>query len=78
MGCVDVVQSYDHGGLTYDPELAQYSSLSEVDYYRGYWLRMNCDATLEVCGQVANAPLPIPLHAGWNRTGDSNPGMLSS
>jgi len=64
-GCVDVVLSFDHGGLTYDPALASFSTLSEMDFYHGYWLRMNCDTVLEVSGNMAESG-PIPVHEGWN------------
>ena len=64
--CVDVVMSFDRGGLTYDPELAQFSTLQSVDYQHGYWFRMNCDATLEICGQDIMRHEVLDLVPGWN------------
>jgi hypothetical protein len=64
--CVDLVMSYERGGLTYDPELPGFSTLKEVDFLHGYWFRMNCDATLEVCGPGIPQDQFIRMETGWN------------
>lgn len=71
MDCVDVVLGFEQGGLTFDPDLPQFSSLSQVDFYHGYWVRMNCAATLSICGTPMESILvdtlpAIPVETGWN------------
>ncbi|MCK4371646.1 MAG: PKD domain-containing protein, partial [candidate division Zixibacteria bacterium] len=48
VGCVDVVMSFDRGGLTYDPTLPEFSTLATVDFYHGYWLRLSCPVTFDI------------------------------
>lgn len=67
--CVDVIFSFDQGALTYDPELPEFASLTEVNQHHGYWLRMECNATLEVCGSPINKNDYIVIHNGWNLVG---------
>jgi hypothetical protein len=66
IGCVDVVHSYEQGGLTFDPQLDLYNTLTHVDYHHGYWIRMNCDAVLQVCGDEIPFEEWIALEPGWN------------
>ena len=65
-GCVDVVLSFDLGGLTYDPMLPQFSTLHNVDYYHGYWVRLNCPVSFEVCGDDIMSDDAIAIYSGWN------------
>lgn len=65
-GCVDVILGFDRGALTYDPELVEYSTLDDVDFYNGYWIKMDCDYALEICGKKIPADWCIPLYNGWN------------
>jgi hypothetical protein len=64
--CVDVVLGFDQGGLTYDPDLPEYSTLQNVDYYHGYWFKMNCDASFEVCGPPIGTDEYIAVSRDWN------------
>ncbi len=64
--CVEVILSFDQGALTYDPDLPEFSTLLEVDYYRAYWFKMNCDATLEICGPPIGTDKNIVIYSGWN------------
>lgn len=75
--CVDVVLGYELGGEAYDPALADFSTLRELDYYHGYWFRMNCAATLRICGPEIPLDVGLPpaaqngilLYEGWNLIG---------
>lgn len=64
--CVDVVIGFEQGALIFDPDLVQFSTLIDVDYFHGYWLRMSCDATLPVCGFFMSSPKGIFVNEGWN------------
>ncbi len=65
--CVDVVLSYEQGGLMFDPALGdEFNTLTGVDYHHGYWIRMNCDAVLQVCGNPIQTDQSISLEPGWN------------
>lgn len=64
--CIALILGFDQGALTYDPTLAQYSTLNEVDYYHGYWLLMDCPFELEICGQKIELSDYIPVYEGWN------------
>jgi hypothetical protein len=66
IGCVDVVQSFEQGGLVFDPDLDGFNTLTHVDYHHAYWIRMNCDAVLQVCGDQIGPEEHINLEAGWN------------
>jgi hypothetical protein len=66
IGCVDVVQSFEGGGLTFDPNLDGYNTLTNLDYHHAYWIRMNCDAVLQVCGNPIPSDEYITLIPGWN------------
>jgi hypothetical protein len=66
MDCVDVVMSFDMSGLSYVPELAEYSTLDYLDYYHGYWFKMGCDADLEICGLPLDPENGISIRTGWN------------
>ena len=66
IGCVEVVHSYEQGGLTFDPLLDQYNTLTHVDYHHGYWIRMRCDAVLQICGSQIPLEEWISLEVGWN------------
>jgi len=67
--CVDVVLSFDRGGLTYDPTLPQFSTLMDVDFYHGYWLRLSCPVTFEICGGIISPNDGIQVYSGWNLAG---------
>jgi hypothetical protein len=64
--CVELVLGFEQGGLTYDPDLPEFSTLWYVDHLSGYWIKTSCATTLEVTGAVVPASTPIPLSAGWN------------
>jgi hypothetical protein len=64
--CVEVILSFDRGALTYDPDLVEFSTLLNIDYYHGYWFKMNCDASFEVCGLPIDVNEGILVSQGWN------------
>ncbi len=64
--CVDVVLSFDRGGLTYDPTLPEFSTLNSVDFYHGYWLRLSCPVTFDICGGIISPNDYINIYSGWN------------
>ena len=82
--CIEVVLGFEEGGLTYDPNLPEFSTLLGADHYHGYWVKMSCPATLVVTGVPVAATTPIDLEAGWNlvsylpNVSDTTPHALES
>ncbi len=68
MDCVEVVLGFEGGGLTYDPELEQFSTLWHTDHLSGYWIKVKvgCAPELRLAGSVVPANTPIPVYQGWN------------
>ncbi|MBK7142411.1 MAG: T9SS type A sorting domain-containing protein [bacterium] len=68
MECVEVVLGFEGGGLTYDPELEQFSTLWQTDHMSGYWIKVKtgCSPELRLAGSVVPANTPIPVYRGWN------------
>lgn len=64
--CIEVVLGFEQGALTYDPLLEDFSTLWYVDHLSGYWIKMNCAATLSIEGNAVPVTTPIPLTTGWN------------
>ncbi|HOD67350.1 MAG TPA: VWA domain-containing protein [candidate division Zixibacteria bacterium] len=64
--CVDVVLGFERGGLTYDPNLVEFSTLFEADYHRAYWLRLACPATFDICGGAIAPHDTLPVRRGFN------------
>ncbi|MDH3889775.1 MAG: T9SS type A sorting domain-containing protein [candidate division Zixibacteria bacterium] len=65
-GCLEVVLGFEGEGLTYDPNLPMFSNLKFVDHLSGYWIKVNCDVTLEIAGEAVPVTTGIPLINGWN------------
>jgi len=65
-GCIEVVMGFEQGGLTYDPNLPDFSTLWYVDHLSGYWIKTNCYVTLEITGTPIPATTPISVTTGWN------------
>lgn len=65
-GCVDVVLGFEQGGLAWDPDLPDFSTLKTVDHLSGYWIKLNCDATMDIAGLPVPVTTPIGLTPGWN------------
>jgi len=66
---VQMIISFEQGGLVWDPELLDFSNLNSLDHYHGYWFRILTDAdSLEFCvtGLPVNSATPIALEQGWN------------
>ncbi|MDD5426300.1 MAG: T9SS type A sorting domain-containing protein [candidate division Zixibacteria bacterium] len=67
---IDFILGFKDGGLTYttDPELHQFSTLHELNYSCGYWIKVKKGMAFELT--IEGDPLPagtkIPLSAGWN------------
>jgi hypothetical protein len=66
MGCLDVVHSFELGALVFDPGLDAFSTLTHVDPYHGYWVRVNRDTTLQICGEPILRHEAIGCEPGWN------------
>ncbi|MFQ5499166.1 MAG: PKD domain-containing protein [Candidatus Zixiibacteriota bacterium] len=64
--CFQVVLGFDQGAQTYDPNLPDFSTLHDVDYYHGYWFKMACDVDLEICGLPIEDGDYIQVYNGWN------------
>lgn len=64
--CVDVVMSFDRRGLTYDPDLPSFSTLTNVDYYHAYWLRLSCPADFDICAPGIMPTDSLPVYPGFN------------
>ncbi len=64
MDCVEVVLGFEGGGLTYDPELEQFSTLWHTDHLSGYWIKVKvgCAPELRLAGSVVPANTPIPVY----------------
>jgi hypothetical protein len=65
-GCVDAIYGFEGGAATYDPDLPQFSTLSQLDHLHGYWFRMDCDTMLCVTGIAVPDGTPIELEENWN------------
>jgi hypothetical protein len=66
LGCLDVALGFEKVGLTFDPDLPEFSTLKTGDHLHGYWLRMECPDTLAVQGAQIAVDTPIPMNVGWN------------
>jgi hypothetical protein len=81
---VEVILSFEQGGLTYDPDLPQFSTLHTMDHYHGYWFRVSEDVEFCVEGLPVDPSTPIYLEGGWNLASylpdvnDSTPVALAS
>ncbi len=64
--CVDLMLSFDQGGLVYLPNLPEFSTLTNVDHHHGYWIKANCNTTLTVCGSPTGCVDNIDIFPGWN------------
>ena len=63
---VDIIMSFDRGGLDYDPRLPEFSTLKTMDYYHSYWIRIACDTSLQICGGMIGPGEGIMIYPGWN------------
>jgi len=63
---IELVLGFEQGGLTFDPNLPQFSTLWNVDHLSGYWIKVDADVTLEMTGAAVAVSTPIPVTAGWN------------
>jgi hypothetical protein len=63
-----LVQGFDPvlGGLTYDPELPFFSTLTEMDPYHGYWIKATAPCVLTLSGTEIPDNTPLSLATGWN------------
>ncbi|MCD6249886.1 MAG: T9SS type A sorting domain-containing protein [candidate division Zixibacteria bacterium] len=66
MGCLDVVLSFEEGALVFDPGLDPFNTLTHVDPHHGYWVRVNCDTALQICGEPLQQWEAIYCEPGWN------------
>ncbi len=61
-----VVLGFEGGGLTYDPDWPQFSTLGYLDHLHGYWMKSLMENTLSLTGVVVPGDSPIVMEAGWN------------
>ncbi|MBN1212792.1 MAG: T9SS type A sorting domain-containing protein [candidate division Zixibacteria bacterium] len=68
MDKIDVILGFEQGGLTYDPDLLQFSTLDYVDHLSGYWVKVKAGQafTMEMTGSPVPDNTPIMLNKGWN------------
>lgn len=66
MDNTDVILSFESVGLTYDPDLPEFSTLFEVDNAHGYWFRMDAADSICFTGQLIAASTPISIENNWN------------
>jgi hypothetical protein len=66
MDNVDVILGFEVGGLTYDPDLDEFSTLEETDHLHGFWVRMDAPDELCVEGLFVDPMTPIELENNWN------------
>jgi hypothetical protein len=67
MPFVDVILGFEAEGLTYDPDLVEFSTLHEADHLHGFWVRMEAPFD-ELCvkGLFVDPMTPIALETNWN------------
>jgi hypothetical protein len=63
---VDVILTFENGGLIFDTRLPEFSTLDVVDYHHAYWIRVLDDMVLSICGEEIPPGETIGLEAGWN------------
>ena len=63
---VDVVLGFENGGLTYDPDWPQFSTLLSLDHLHGYWIRTLANIQLSVTGATVDDGTAILMEEGWN------------
>lgn len=62
-----IALGYESGGLTFDPNLTDFSTLPFMDHLHGYWIKMSAADTLHLDGSTVNfSTTAIPCKAGWN------------
>jgi len=66
---IDVIQGFEQGALTYDPELPQHSTLEYLDYHYGYWFKMDSAYDFEICAEGIGKNDLIDINEGWNLIG---------
>lgn len=64
---VVLISSFDDEKLYY-PKLQNFSELKEIDYKKGYWIKMNESAELNVSGFIPSNKT-LTLKKGWNLIG---------
>lgn len=65
-GQYSMVLSFKEGGLSYDPALPNFSTLTTMDGKHGYWIYMEQGGSLNVRGQPLTSDTPVSLAKGWN------------
>lgn len=63
---IELIMGFNEVGLTYDPQLPQFSTLDKLDHHYGYWFKMYDDAELEIFGDPIGPIDGIMLNTGWN------------
>ncbi len=65
-GCYSVVLGFNGEGQTFVPGLERFATLTDVDFYNGYWIKVICPFSLEICGPPIEPSMSIPVDIGWN------------
>lgn len=66
MPYVDVILGFEAEGLTYDPDLVEFSTLHMSDHYHGFWVRVTQPVEFCVKGMFVDPMTAIPLEYNWN------------
>ena len=69
MDQIDVILSFEEVGLTYDPDLPDFSTLLSADHLHGYWVKvLSEDSCLELVieGLPVLVNQPNKVEQGWN------------
>jgi len=63
---IEIVIGFENEGLTYDPDLPQFSNLLFMDHLHGYWVKTKLLTTLDITGSTVSDTASIFLEKGWN------------
>ena len=67
MGNLVVALGFENTGLTFDPHMSpEYNTLTQMDPYHGYWLKMKANDSLLIDGNTLERNTPIYLESGYN------------
>jgi len=66
MDDIEIVLGFVNAGLTYNPDLPQFSTLKQCDHLHGYWIKMKTSAQYSIQGLYKEKIMPIELNSGWN------------
>lgn len=66
-GDYKVIEGFDGESTWYYPDRpAERNSLTELDPFHGYWIKLRKPAVLEITGEPVPPTTPLHLDSGWN------------